>query len=75
MNSDTKHNTCIFQLYLNSEVAAGVCSRLISAKPPSPVMQRQGAMVLYLMPEPVQTFLRCCDDQGWITTSIILEGV
>jgi hypothetical protein len=56
-------------------VAAGVCSRLISANPPSPVMQRHGAMLLYYMPEPLQNFLRFRDDQGWNTTSIILEGV
>jgi hypothetical protein len=75
MNSYTKHNPCIFQLYLNSEVAAGVCSKLISANSPSPVMQRHGAMVLYFMPEPLLTFLRCRDNQGWNTTSNILEGV
>jgi hypothetical protein len=71
MNSDTKHNPYIFQLYLNSEVAAGVCSRLILANPASPVMQRHGAMVLYFMPQPLQTFLRCRDEQGWNTTNII----
>jgi hypothetical protein len=62
-------------LYLSSEVAAGVRSRLISANPPSPVMQRHGAMVFYFMPEPLKIFLRRRDDQGWNTTSIVLEGV
>jgi hypothetical protein len=32
-------------------------------------------MVLYFMPEPLQTFLRCRDDKGWNTTSINLESV
>jgi hypothetical protein len=75
LSGDTKHNQCVFQLYLNSDEAAGVCSRLISAHPPSPMMQRHGAMVVYFMPEPLQIFLRCRDDQGWNTTSLILEGV
>jgi hypothetical protein len=72
--SSTKLNSCELSLYLQTPDPREVCSRTISAKVPSPQVQRFGAVTLYFLPEKNQVFLRCHSSKGWETSSLNLQG-
>jgi hypothetical protein len=59
---------------LQTPNARDVCSRTISAKAPSPQLQRFGGVTLYFLPEKSQVFCRCRGSKGWETSSLHHEG-
>ena len=72
--SSTRSDICELTLYFQRQNVREVCYRTISARMPSPTLQRQGSVVVYYLPEARNAYFRCRDSQGWKSTNLMLDG-
>ena len=72
--SSTRSDICELGLYFQRQNVREVCYRTISARMPSPTLQRQGSVVVYYLPEARNAYFRCRDSQGWKSTNLMLDG-
>ena len=70
----TRSDICELSLYFQRQNVREVCRRTISARTPSPTLQRQGSIVVYYLPEVRNAYFRCHESQGWTSTNQMLDG-